>query len=403
VPKREQSSLFTPAPLPTAALDEPQRLACLRLIRSDNVGPVTFRELINHFGGAAEALAALPELSRRAGHGRPMRICPAPEAEAELEAARRAGASPVFTIEPGYPRALAAIETPPPMLYVKGDRELLGRPALAIVGSRQASAAALKLARLFAGELGRAGLAIVSGLARGVDAAVHQASLATGTIAVLAGGIDVVYPPENAGLQAALGERGCLLSERPPGFAPRGKDFPRRNRLISGVALGVLVIEAARKSGTLVTARFAAEQGREVFAVPGHPLDPRAEGTNQLLRNGATLAAEPADVLAALRPIARLDSQLFREPSPEDDTVSDADPVPPDPIAAVTARDRDRVLAALGPHPVDIDELARAAGIGVREARIVLLELDLAGCIERHGANLVSRLADDPSDQSDLC
>jgi len=395
VPKRNEPSLFTPAPLPVAALDEPERLACLRLIRSDSVGPVTFRELINHYGGARAALEALPELTRR-GRGRPSRICPKSAAEAELEAARRAGAEPLFTIEPGYPAALAAIDAPPPMLYVKGDRTLLERPLFAIVGSRQASGAGTKLTRLFAAELGRAGLAIVSGLARGIDMTAHEASVETGTVAVLAGGIDVVYPPENAGLQRLIGERGTLVTEQPPAFAPRAKDFPRRNRLISGMSLGVLVVEAARKSGTLVTARFAAEQGREVFAVPGHPLDPRAEGTNQLLRSGATLVTAPADILEVLEPIAgliaRLGAPAFGEPA----VAAPAAPLAPAPQPLLTAEDRERVLSVLGPQPVDVDEIVRATGLTAREVRIILMELDLAGMIERHGQQLVSLASDAP-------
>lgn len=268
MPKPDPSLPFTPAPLPVSPLDDGERLACLRLIRSAHVGPATFRELINHCGGARQALAALPALMRRAGRNA-VRICPEGEAEAELAAAHKAGARPVFTIEPGYPAALAAIDAPPPLLYVKGLSEILNRPALAIVGSRHASAAGLKLARQFARELSAAGLVIVSGLARGIDGAAHEASLEGGTVAVLAGGVDIVYPPEHAALQARIGESGCLLTEQPPGFVPRAKDFPRRNRLISGVSHGVLVIEAAHRSGTLVTARFAGEQGREVFAVPG--------------------------------------------------------------------------------------------------------------------------------------
>ena len=385
--KPEQPSLFTPAPLPVAALDEPERLACLRLIRSDNVGPVTFRELINHYGGASAALAALPELQRRGGLRAP-RICPKARAESELEAARRAGATPVFTIEPGYPKALAAVEAPPPMLYVKGDFDLLARPAIAIVGSRQASAAGTKLARHFASELGRAGYVIVSGLARGIDASAHEAALETGTIAVLAGGIDIVYPPEHAELQRRIGEKGCLVSEMPPGFEPRAKEFPRRNRIISGISLGVLVVEAARKSGTLVTARLAGEQGREVFAVPGHPLDPRAEGTNKLLKTGATLVTEPADILEALEPIAGLKPRAFSEAFPE----AEAAPVPARPPPLLSNADRERVLGVLGPHPIDIDEVMRATGLDIRGVRIVLMELDLAGRIERHGGQLVSLL-----------
>jgi DNA processing protein len=394
VPRRDPALGFTPAPLPTAELDEPERIACLRLIRSDHVGPVTFRDLINHYGGASAALEALPELSRRGGRMRPAPVCPKSDAEAELDAARRAGAEPVFTIEPGYPLALAAIDPPPPMIYVRGSRALLARPAVAIVGSRQASAAGTKLARLFAAELARAGYTVVSGLARGIDAAAHEAALDGGTIAVLAGGIDNVYPPEHAHLQRAIAERGALLTEQPPGFAPRAKDFPRRNRIISGLSLAVLVIEAAKRSGTLITARFAAEQGRDVFAVPGHPLDPRAEGTNQLLKNGATLATEPADILSALEPLTRHGPQGLTEAS----AALPLHSLPPSPPMPVTGEARDLVVSALGPQPIDVDEIIRATGLGAREVRIVLMELDLAGRIERHGAQLVSQTdAPEPS------
>ncbi|MGQ0672353.1 MAG: DNA-processing protein DprA [Hyphomicrobium sp.] len=385
MPRDELSDLFTPAPLPVAPLDEAERVACLRLIRSANVGPVTFRELINHYGGAAAALDALPDLAARGGLRAP-RICPRPRAMAELDAARRAGAVPLFTIEPGYPKALAAIDVPPPMIYARGNLSVLQRPSVAIVGSRLASAAGMKLARLFAAELGRAGLVVVSGLARGIDAAAHEASLETGTVGVVAGGIDVVYPPEHADLHRRVGETGCIVTEMPPGFQPRGKDFPRRNRIIAGLSLGTLVIESARKSGTLVTARHAGEQGREVFAVPGHPLDPRGEGNNRLLKSGATLVTEPADVLEALQPMAGLTPLgSFREVSPA---------VPPAPLSAgppVIDEDvRTAVLGALGPQPADLDELARATGLGVREVRIAVMELDLAGRIEHHGRQLVS-------------
>lgn len=389
MPKRDTPTLFTPAPLPVSLLDDAERLACLRLIRSSQVGPVTFRELINHFGGAANALKALPSFARRAG--RAVEICPEEDAVAELRAARKVGARPVFTIEPGYPPALAAVDAPPPLLYVKGRPELLAAPCVAIVGSRQASAAGTKLSRLFARELAEGGLVIVSGLARGIDAAAHEASLAYGTVAVLAGGVDIIYPPEHETLQARIGEEGCLLTEQPPGFVPRAKDFPRRNRLISGISLGVIVIEAARRSGTLVTARFAGEQGREVFAVPGHPLDPRAEGTNQLLKSGATLVTEARDVLDVLAPqLARQHKGLTEdrlasftpEPAPEPQTTRASEP---------GDRERERVLAALGPNPIDIDEVVRATALDAREVRIVLMELDLAGEIARHGSQMVSR------------
>lgn len=390
MPKHEQRKLFTPAPLPVAPLNDAQRLACLRLIRSSNVGPVTFRDLINHYGGAELALEALPELSRRGG--RAIRICPRERAESELAAAAKIGAHCVFTIEPGYPALLAHVEVPPPLLYLKGDTAFLRRPAIAIVGSRLASAAGLTLARQFARDLGRAGLVTVSGLARGIDAAVHQASLATGTVAVLAGGLDFVYPPEHATLQASISERGCLISEMPPGFQPRAKEFPRRNRLISGISYGVLVIEAARRSGTLVTARMAAEQGRDVFAVPGHPLDPRAEGTNQLLKTGATMVTSAADVLEILEPVLRnggniAEDALAYDPRPPEQTK-------PPPLLSGT--DRQHVLSVLGPQPSAIDDIARATGLGIRDVRIIVMELDLAGRIERHGQTLVSlRTGDD--------
>lgn len=385
---RERQSLFTAAPLPVAALNDAERLACLRLIRSGNVGPVTFRELINHYGGAEPALEALPELAVRGGNRRPIRITTKAEAERELERAKRAGAVPIFTIEPGYPPALAAIDAPPPMLYVKGNTGILSRAAVAIVGSRQASAAGHKLTRIFAGGLAEAGYVIVSGLARGIDAAAHEAALDSGTVAVVAGGVDVIYPPENAALYAAIAEKGAIVSELPPGFEPRAKDFPRRNRIISGTSLGVLVVEAAKRSGTLVTARLAGEQGREVFAVPGHPLDPRAEGTNQLLKTGATLVTSPQDVVAALAPLSGLSRDaVFRE-------AAEAAPygppkVTPPPI--LDDRDRALVLDALGPAPVDVDSLMRATGLGVRAINVVLMELDLAGRVVRHGRQLVSR------------
>jgi DNA processing protein len=377
-----------PPPLPTARLDDTQRLACLRLIRSENVGPVTFRALINQFGGAEQALGALPELSRRGGRRRSIRLCPKHDAEIELAAAARAGAMPIFTIEPGYPAVLAVTDAPPPLLYVKGDADMLNRPVVAIVGSRQASAAGQKFARHLASELGAAGYVIASGLARGIDAAAHQAALNTGTVAILAGGIDIVYPPEHADLQRLIGEQGCLVTEQPPGFQPRGQDFPRRNRIISGLSLGVVVVEAARRSGSLVTARLAGEQGREVFAVPGHPLDPRAEGTNRLIKDGANIVTEAADIMLALQPLAamRPDGALARPPH----EVLVREPPVPQPPAIVADDDRSRVAAALGPAPVNVDEVARATGLSIRAVHAVLLELALAGRIEHHGAQLVS-------------
>lgn len=405
--------LFAAPPLPVAELDDAQRLACLRLIRSENVGPVTFRQLINHYGGAERALEALPGIARRGGR-KTFHICPRDKAEAELEAAKKVGATPLFTIEPGFPRLIALLENPPPLLYVKGRVELLNAPALAIVGARQASAAGIKLARTFAHELGERGLVIVSGLARGIDGAAHQAALATGTVAVVAGGVDVVYPPEHAQLHESITREGCVISELPCGFQPRGKDFPRRNRLISGLCLGVLVVEAARRSGTLSTARLAGEQGREVFAVPGHPLDPRAEGTNYLLKNGAVLVTDAADVLDVLLPLAGPDLATFREPAlqssarfgpppieipvptPASGThhSSSGDNIPVPPTTATAWADEEEALArvtqALGPAPIDVDEIVRATQLPAAQVRICLMELDLAGRIVRHGVNIVS-------------
>ena len=297
---------------PHLKLTDRQRLSWLRLLRSENVGPATFRALVNQFGGAEAALAELPMLSRRGGRAQSIRVCSEAEAEAELEAARQAGAELVAIGELGYPPALAQIDAPPPLLFVKGKLDLADRPMVAIVGARNGSAIGQKFTRQIATELGLEGFVIASGLARGIDTAAHTASLERGTAAVLAGGIDIVYPPENADLQQAIGEQGLLISERSPGFIPRGKDFPRRNRLISGISLGVLVVEAAERSGSLITARFGGEQGREVFAVPGSPLDPRAAGTNNLLKQGACLVTSARDIVEVLAPIL---GRRFRPPA----------------------------------------------------------------------------------------
>jgi len=419
-PKDRTDGLFTPAPLPIAPLDDEGRLACLRLIRSENVGPVTFRDLINYYGGAKEALLALPEMVRRAGGRRPISICPAARAEAELEAAYRYGAVPLFTIEPGYPAALAHLPAPPPLIYAKGRLELTQQDALAVVGARNASAAGMAMTRLIAARCGEAGYVIVSGLARGIDGGAHQAALSTGTIAVLAGGVDFVYPPEHAALHGRISETGCLVSEMPPGFKPRGQDFPRRNRIISGLSLGIVVIEAARRSGSLITAHAATEQGREVMAVPGHPLDPRSEGPNSLLKtSGATMVTSAEDVLNVLAPMrghggisaARLalqdaaaanDCEIGGASRAHVDSIV---AMVSDPIAAVVPRGDilaggsppaptnapiDTVLAALGPAPTTVDEIVRATGLSARDVRIVLLELSLAGRVEQHGGQLVS-------------
>ncbi|HEX9753442.1 MAG TPA: DNA-processing protein DprA [Methyloceanibacter sp.] len=380
----KRSSKTSAPTKPSARLNHHQRLAWLRLIRSENVGPATFRALVNEFGGAEAAIAALPLLSRRGGRS-DIRLCTEAEAEAELEAAENLGASLVAIGEPGYPPALAQVDSPPPVLYAKGRLELADIPIVAIVGARNGSAVGQKFTRQIATDLALEGFVIASGLARGIDTAAHLATLEHGTIAVLAGGIDIVYPPENDDLQRAIGERGLLISERSPGFAPRGKDFPRRNRLISGISLGVVVVEAAERSGSLITARLAGEQGREVFAVPGSPLDPRSAGTNNLLKQGAGLVTCARDILEVLAPI------LGRPPAPPPIELAAADEHrPPEPLPDIRQSERELIVGALGPSPVDIDELIRTTGIATRKVHIVLLELDLAGRLQRHGQQLVS-------------
>lgn len=364
-------------------LSRRQRLNWLRLIRSENVGPATFRALVNEFGGAEAALGALPMLSRRGGRA-DVRVCTEAEAEAELEAAERFGAALVAIGEPGYPPALAQVDAPPPLLYVKGRLDLAAIPIVAIVGARNGSAVGQKFTRQLASDLSVEGFVIASGLARGIDTAAHRAALEHGTIAVLAGGIDIVYPPENEELQRLIGERGLLITERAPGLSPRGKDFPRRNRLISGISLGVVVVEAAERSGSLITARLAGEQGREVFAVPGSPLDPRAAGTNNLLKQGACLVTSARDVVETLAPI------LGRPPAPPVELAAADEDRIPEPLPEIRQDERALIVGALGPSPVDIDEVIRATGLAARKVHIVLLELDLAGRLQRHGQQLVS-------------
>ncbi|GAU85220.1 rossmann fold nucleotide-binding protein Smf possibly [Bosea sp. BIWAKO-01] len=406
------------------ALTDRQRLDWLRLIRSESIGPRTFRALMNRYGGAAAALDALPELARSTG--RSIKICSTAEAEREIEALRRRGGRLIALGEPDYPRPLQAIDSAPPLLLVLGRGEVLLRPCVALVGSRNASAAGLKFTARLAQDLGEAGFVVVSGLARGIDTAAHGASLGTGTVAVLAGGLDEIYPPQNAQLFERLIMSGAAISEMPMGWAPRGRDFPRRNRLVSGLALGTVVVEAARKSGSLITARFANEQGRQVFAVPGSPLDPRAEGGNHLIREGATLCAEAAHVIEALAPLLGHGGALptglaqaregydpeseylwdeldLPEISPAPRTVpppavAGSDLVLP-PEAAGEAEGeggseeiRARVLALLGAAPVSLDDLIRASGQSARDVGRLLIELELDGAILRHPGGALSRV-----------
>jgi DNA processing protein len=365
-------------------LTDEQRLDWLRLIRSPNVGPRTFRTLVNHFGGARAALEALPSLARRGGAGGATQVCSRADAEREIAAAEKLGVALVALGEPGYPPRLQMIDDAPPLVAIRGQAAAFALPMVAVVGSRNASGAGMKFTQRIARELGEAGFAVVSGLARGIDAAAHRASLATGTIAVLAGGHDRVYPAEHMELLDDILSAGAALSEMPLGWEPRGRDFPRRNRLISGLSLGVVIVEAAKRSGSLITARFALEQGREVFAVPGAPLDPRAEGTNGLIKQGATPVTETSDIVTVLQPIMeqRNVPRQEAEPQPaEGGFFEGTDPAPDE---------RTRVLALLGPTAVLIDDLVRLSKSSPSVVRMVLLELEIAGRLERHGGGLVS-------------
>ena len=366
------------------ALTEKQRIAWLRLIRSDNVGPSTFRDLINHYGSAEAALAMLPELSQRGGSTRAVRIADERDAVRELEAVHRFGARFVGIGEPDYPPALREIDGAPPLLAVKGNISTATRPAIGVVGSRNSSISGAKFTAMIARTCGEAGYAVVSGLARGIDTAAHRASLATGTIAAMAGGLDQPYPPENIGLLNDIWDgNGLAVSEMPFGWEPRARDFPRRNRLIAGISLGIVVVEAATRSGSLITARLAGEFGRLVFAVPGSPLDPRCEGTNGLLKDGAMIVTRPDDIVEALRPMAEPD--LFR-PRPPEAPAERSKPLsmPPDDAK------RDHIVDALGPTPVEIDDIVRHTGLPISAVHSVLLELDMAGRLHRHPGGLVS-------------
>lgn len=375
-------------PQPKRQISDAERLDWIRLIRTENVGPVTFRRLLGQYGSVRAALAALPDLARRGGRVKPLTIPAKAAAEKELAAVRRGGGAMLCACEPEYPDALAAIDDAPPVLTCRGHLGLLQRPCLAIVGARNASLNARKFTENLARELGRPehGLVVVSGLARGVDTAAHRGALAGGTVAVMAGGVDVVYPEENQGLYQDVVAQGLAVAESPLGVEPQARHFPRRNRIISGLSLGVLVVEAALRSGSLITARMALEQGREVMAVPGSPQDPRCNGSNDLIRQGAGLVENAADVV---RLLAGARKPLMREQ--QLGLFDNAPPCPPDERDVELARDL--VLEALGPAPVSVDELVRGCQLSVPVTHAVLLELDLAGRLERQPGNRVCLIA----------
>lgn len=355
--------------------------ARLRLLRSANVGPVSYAQLLARFGSAAAALAALPMLAVRGG-GRAPQIADAGAVRREIAAVERLGARYLFLGDPTYPPLLAELENAPPALIVRGNAELLERPCVAMVGARNASAAACRFARQLAIGLVERGAVVVSGLARGIDTAAHQGALAGGTIGVIASGIDIVFPPENAALQARVGDEGLLVTEQPPGTDPLARFFPARNRIIAGLSLGTVVVEAAPRSGSLITARLAAEAGRDVMAVPGSPLDPRAQGCNLLIREGAILVQSADDIWEAVRPLDPLDPRALRAPP--------SGPFGPAPAEDASDADRRRITGLLGPVAVGVDELIRQSGCAPAVVQIVLLELELAGRLERHAGARVS-------------
>lgn len=370
----------------TRSIPVAEKVDWLRLIRSENVGPVTFFRLIEHFGSATAALDALPHLARRGGRAKAITVCPRAAAEAEFERVAAIGARLIAWGEPEYPPLLTHVEDAPPLLLALGHVHLLTKAAVAVVGARNASVAGCRFAGEIAADLGRGGLMVVSGMARGIDAAAHAGALDTGTAAVLGGGIDVVYPRENAALYESIRERGVLVSETEPGTAPQPRHFPRRNRIISGIARGVVVIEATLRSGSLITARLAADQGREVFAIPGSPMDPRSRGANNLLRQGAVLTESADDVLQVLRQSAQTPLMDRKGPEFQGKGTATADEREVD-----TARAG--IAVALGPVPVTVDEIVRNCQFSPAAAMAALLELELAGRLERHPGNRVSLIS----------
>lgn len=367
-------------------LSRQERLDWLQLIRTRNVGPATFSELIRHFGNAADALAALPDFARRGGRKGAFQLASRREAEQELARLDALGAHLVASCEPDYPPQLANCEAPPPLISLKGHAHLLQKPCVAVVGARNASLAGTQIAGQLTQAIGAHDFTIISGLARGIDTAAHHSALETGTGAVLAGGIDIVYPQQNQKLYEAIAERGVLISEMPPGTEPQARQFPRRNRLISGLSVGVVIVEAAMRSGSLITARFAAEQGREVFVVPGSPLDPRSRGGNALIRQGATLVESVDDILEGLK-------HVRQPPLSEPDMAPAIYPPAQQLDVSSLERERPHILELLSPTPVEIDRLIRQTGLPTALVSAILLELDIAGRLERHAGQRVSLTA----------
>lgn len=386
-------------------LSDAERIDWLQLIRSENVGPVTFHHLLGRYGSARAALEALPELARRGGRAKPIRVAPRAAAERELAELAKIGGRLIARGEPDYPAPLAAISDAPPLIAVRGRIELLAHTMIAVVGTRNASTNGRRFAGMLARDIGAKGFVVASGLARGIDAAAHEGAMETGTVAVVAGGVDVVYPRENEGLTARIAAEGAIIAEQAFGLQPQARHFPHRNRLISGLSRGVVVIEAALRSGSLITARLAAEQGREVLAVPGSPLDPRARGSNSLIKDGAWLVESVEDVLAALGPLGT--PAVARRAAIAPSRESAPRPVggtPPHELGSGNgglpqrtgsdetdlAADRAKVLDLLSYSPATVDELGRRAHLSPAVLAALLLELELAGRVERHPGGQIS-------------
>lgn len=364
-------------------LPQAERIARLQLARSEGIGPITFRRLLERYGTAQRAAEKVPELAKNGGRAKPLKIIPLKQAQDEAEKIEKLGAKLIVFGDPEYPPQLAAIEDAPMTLTVLGNANLLSKQAIGIVGSRNASLQGRKFAENLAGELGRAGLTIISGLARGIDTAAHGASLASGTVAVVAGGVDVVYPAENKTLYDHIAAGGAIVAENELGTQPMAQHFPRRNRIISGLSLGVVIVEGTLKSGSLITAHVAADQGREVYAVPGHPMDPRAGGPNALIRDGATLVTGPRDILDSL---ARLkEMRIVREPDLPPSTFA-----VPDPDPDMLADARNLLVPLLCTVPVGVDDLIRETKLPAPVVQTILLELELGGKLTRHPGNRVS-------------
>jgi DNA processing protein len=356
-----------------------ERVALVQLARTDGVGAITFHRVMQRFGTATAAIAALPDMAKAAGKRTGLSVYPKSKAEDELARVDQLGARYVSASDDEYPKLLAEVDGAPPLLCIKGQADWALAPCVAIVGARNASATGRKFTRMLADRLTDAGMTVVSGLARGIDTAAHEAAREMQTAAVIAGGIDHIYPPENAELQATIAERGLLITEMPPGTAPKAEHFPRRNRIISGMSRAVIVVEAALRSGSLITARFAAEQGREVFAVPGSPLDPRCEGCNKLIKDGATILTSIDDVFEALNAQSPMQRGLFSE-----EPMTHRRDVSPE------GADRDKVISLLSPSPVHVDDVVRESGLPPDVVSAVLLELEIIGRAGRDGSGMVS-------------